>query len=87
VQTALADTGYINSRQLSATNMPELLNLAHAIEVGAINNLSSRYQFSIEQRPEWLSESPRVQQDDYFTRRDEFIIRLTENEDEQSQFN
>ena len=87
VQIALADTGYINSRQLSATNMPELLNLAHAIEVGAINNLSSRYQFSVEQKPEWLSEAPRVQQDDYFTQRDEFIIRLIESEDEQSQLN
>ena len=79
IHTALAQTGRVNSRQLSASSMPELLNLAHAIEVGAINNLSSELRFEVTQDAEWLTGTPRVEQDDYFVRRDEFVITLIEN--------
>lgn len=79
IYNALAQTGRINSRQLSASSMPELLNLAHAIEVGAINNLSSDLRFEVTQHAEWLASAPRVEQDDYFVRRDEFVITLIEN--------
>jgi hypothetical protein len=79
VHVALMDTGRINSRQLTANNMGELLSLAHAIEVGSLNNLSTAYRFEIEQADEWLMEAPRIQQNDCFTRRDEFVITLIEN--------
>lgn len=78
VYAALMNTGRINSRQLSANTMEELLNLAHAIEVGALSNLSSAYYFDVKQPPDWLLEAPRIQQDDCFTRRDEFEIYLIE---------
>lgn len=83
VFNALVDTGRINSKHLTATNMPELLNLAHAIEVGALENLSTRYQFVIEQDRLLLEKSPAVVQGDYFLKRDEFAIVLQEkNHDE-----
>lgn len=82
VHNALMETGRINSRQLTANNMSELLNLAHAIEVGALNNLSAAFYFDVKQSPEWLLEPPRIQQDDCFTRRDEFEIYLIENANE-----
>jgi hypothetical protein len=76
VQKALATKGSVNSRQLHATTMQELLNLAHAIEVGAADNLSSRFRFTIEQDQTWLHESPQVQDDQYFKQRDQFVISL-----------
>ena len=76
VYAALSETGRVNSRQLSATNMSELLSLAHAIEVGALNNLSSEYRFHVQQDHEWLHGEPRIQQADCFERRDEFVINL-----------
>lgn len=79
IHSALAQTGRVNSRQLSASSMPELLNLAHAIEVGAINNLSSELRFEVTQSADWLASTPRIEQDDYFVRRDEFVITLIEN--------
>jgi hypothetical protein len=79
VHAALATTGRVNSRQLTAGNMPELLSLAHAIEVGALSNLSSEFRFEVTQAARWLEEVPRVQQDDYFVHRDEFEIRLIES--------
>ncbi len=79
IHSALAQTGRVNSRQLSASSMPELLNLAHAIEVGAINNLSSELRFEVTQSADWLVSTPRIEQDDYFVRRDEFVIALIEN--------
>lgn len=75
VQKALAINGEIHSRQLRATNMHELLNLAHAIELGAADNLSSRFRFTIQQEQSWLQESPQIR-DQYFKQRDQFIISL-----------
>jgi hypothetical protein len=82
VYSALTKTGRVNSKHLTATTMPELLNLAHAIEVGALENLSSRYSFRVEQDPLLLAQPPAIVQDHYFTRRDEFAIILlgTKNE-------
>jgi len=78
VQKALAENGTINSRQFSASNMKELLNLAHAIEVGAADNLSSRFRFVIVQEKEWLYESPGIK-DQYFKQRDQFMISLIDD--------
>jgi hypothetical protein len=79
VQQALSETGSVNSRQLGAANMQELLNLAHAIEVGAADNLSSRFKFMIRQDQEWLHSSPQIQDDIYFKRRDQFVISLIDD--------
>ena len=79
VYQALALGGQVSSRELGANTMQELLNLSHAIEVGAAENLSSRFRFVIEQDSLWLQESPRIQGDTYFKQRDEFMIRLLDN--------
>lgn len=82
ITTALQETGHINSRDLAASNTTELLALAHAIEAGSVNNLSSEYRFDIEQRPEWLLEEPRVRDDQFFISRDEFDIYLVDTRHE-----
>jgi hypothetical protein len=79
VQQALAAIGSVNSRQLHATNMQELLNLAHAIEVGAADNLSSRFRFAVAQEQEWLHASPQIQDGQYFKQRDQFVISLIDD--------
>jgi hypothetical protein len=76
VQQSLAIKGSVNSRDLAATNMQELLNLAHAIEVGAADNLSSRFKFSVSQEHDWLHSTPQIQNDHYFKQRDQFVISL-----------
>lgn len=80
VQQSLTSKGEINSRELSAANMQELLNLAHAVEVGSVDNLSSRFRFTITQKADWLHTSPNIQDDHYFKRRDEFVISLVDGE-------
>lgn len=80
VQQSLSVKGNINSRDLSADNMQELLNLAHAVEVGSVDNLSSRFRFSITQQPEWLHSTPNIQDDHYFKQRDEFVIALVDGD-------
>lgn len=80
VQQSLSTTGEINSRHLAAATMQELLNLAHAVEVGSVDNLSSRFRFSITQEADWLHTSPNIQDDQYFKQRDEFVIKLLESE-------
>lgn len=79
VHKALVHKGHINSRDLHAKNMQELLNLSHAIEVGAAANLSSRYHFEVTQDSTWLHSQPLVTSDKYFTQRDEFVIRLIDD--------
>lgn len=83
VYRALADSGRINSRQLAATSVPELLSLARAIEVGASQNLSSEYRFRVSQPLEALLHNPAVQENRFFTQRDEFSIELIEEAHEQ----
>ncbi len=79
VHTALVQKGQIKSSELQAKNMQELLNLSHAIEVGAAANLSSRYRFSITQNADWLHAQPLVDSDKYFKQRDEFVISLIDD--------
>ncbi len=76
IQTALSNGKKINSSDLIANNMQELLSLAHAIEVGAADNLSSRFRFVVEQDEAWLHESPTIRGEDYFKQRDQFVISL-----------
>jgi len=80
VQHALSTNGSVKSSQLSATNMKELLNLAHAIEVGAADNLSSRFRFAVEQEQDWLHAAPQIQNDHYFKRRDQFVITIVDRD-------
>jgi hypothetical protein len=79
VHTALVQKGQIKSSELQAKNMQELLNLSHAIEVGAAANLSSRYRFAITQNADWLHAQPLVNNDKYFKQRDEFVISLIDD--------
>ncbi len=76
VQKALSENGSVNSHQLNASNMQELLNLAHAVEVGAADNLSARFRFAVTQEQAWLHTAPQVQDDQYFKQRDQFVISL-----------
>jgi len=78
ILSALRDTSRINSRDLNATTVTELLSLAHAIEAGSVNNLSSEFQFVIEQHPDWLLGAPRIQHNDFFVSRDEFVITMVD---------
>jgi len=79
VQQALKEKGQVSSRDLHASSMQELLNLSHAIEVGAADNLSSRFRFVVQQQPEWLHAEPRIKDDGYFKQRDEFVIALLDD--------
>lgn len=60
----------VSSRHLPVDNARDLLAMAHVIEVGAVNNLSSRYQFAVE----FVGEDAASE---YFHRQDEFMITLT----------
>lgn len=79
VHDALVKTGEVRSSQLEAKSMQELLNLSHAVEVGAAANLSSRYRFEVTQDAVWLQGKPLVTKDNYFVQRDEFVIRLIDD--------
>ena len=79
VHAALVQKGETKSSELAANNMQELLNLSHAIEVGAAANLSSRYRFAITQDPDWLHAQPLIHSDIYFKQRDEFVISLIDD--------
>lgn len=79
VYASLLQKGEINSSELQANNMQELLNLSHAIEVGAAANLSSRYRFAISQNIDWLHAQPLVNSDKYFKQRDAFVISLIDD--------
>lgn len=81
IHKSLAAQDSLNSRHLKATTMQELLNLAHAIEVGAVDNLSSRFRFALEQQDEWLHQSPPIH-DEYFKQRDQFVIKLIDTGNE-----
>ena len=60
----------ISSRHLPVDSARDLLAMAHVIEVGAVNNLSSRYQFAVD----YVGDSAASE---YFHRQDEFMITLT----------
>lgn len=64
----------ISTRELDITTAIDLLAAAHIIEVGAVNNLSSDYQFLVEPE-EHANES------DYYRQQDAFTITLTRRPD------
>lgn len=68
----LKDGRRISTRQLPIDKAQDLLAMAHVIEVGAINNLSSEYQFQVE--PKGL----KVTDTEFYHEYDEFIIELVE---------
>lgn len=78
VHHALMEKGEVRGSELQASSLHEFLNLSHAIEVGAAENLSSQYRFVVHQQSEWLHAAPQVGEGNYFKRRDEFIIRLSD---------
>ncbi|WP_111641762.1 Wadjet anti-phage system protein JetA family protein [Marinimicrobium alkaliphilum] len=84
IHAALAERGSISSRQLRAESAQELLCLARAIEVGALENLSSRFRFHIHQPEGILHASPAVRDGPYFSARDDYRIELIEDAHEQS---
>ncbi|MGH1372910.1 MAG: Wadjet anti-phage system protein JetA family protein [Cellvibrionaceae bacterium] len=79
---SLVNTGRINSRHLPINNAKQLLSVAHSIQVGAAENLSSDYSFRVSpvsddgQGRQWLPSSAMFADGDYFTFRDEFVIEL-----------
>lgn len=79
---SLSNTGRVNSRHLPISNAKELLSVAHAIQVGAAENLSSEYRFRVipvsddGQGQQWLPSSAMFKDGEYFTFRDEFVIEL-----------
>ncbi len=82
--SALSHTGQINTRHLPINNAQQLLALAHAIEVGAADNLSTHFRLSVQpvstdhQERQWLPIEQGIRDGEYFTQRDEFIIELIE---------
>ncbi|MAZ86310.1 MAG: flagellar protein FliT [Cellvibrionaceae bacterium] len=82
---SLNNTGRVNSRHLPINDARELLAVAHAIQVGASENLSSEYRFSVtpvsldSDGRQWLSADAACTDGDYFVQRDEFVIELIDN--------
>jgi hypothetical protein len=82
IAATLAQTGRINTRHLPINTARDLLSVAHAIEVGAAENLSSEYSFRVSPASEdeygrqWLPGDVGLYDDEYFGRRDEFIIEI-----------
>ncbi|WP_339673584.1 Wadjet anti-phage system protein JetA family protein [Dasania marina] len=70
VLNALRDGGRISTKQLPIDNANDLLAMAHVIEVGAINNLSSDLAFKVSPTGNTISNS------EYYKSYDEFTIEL-----------
>jgi hypothetical protein len=68
---ALRSGKKVSSRNLPVDSAGDLLAMAHVIEVGAVNNLSSGYQFTVEPTGNRISS-------DYYRQLDEFLIELKE---------
>lgn len=62
----------LSTKEMQISNSDELLAMAHAIEVAAINNLSSDFEFRVERKN-------RVASNDYFERFDEHEIELIDH--------
>lgn len=74
VMHALCDGRKISTRELPVNDAPSLLAMAHVIEVGAINQLSSQYFFRITPLERQVTDN------EYYHQYDEFTIELVENE-------
>ncbi|MFL0799514.1 MAG: DUF5716 family protein [Agarilytica sp.] len=70
VLNALRAGQRISTRELPVDGAKDLLAMAHVIEIGAINNLSSDFQFKVEPTGETVSNS------EYYHSYDEFSIEL-----------
>ncbi|WP_439134915.1 Wadjet anti-phage system protein JetA family protein [Pseudomaricurvus sp.] len=84
ITQALANSGRVNTRHLPVHTARDLLSIAHSIEVGAADNLSSEYRFAVhpvsldDDGRQWLPDDVGITDGDYFSRRDEFVIELIE---------
>lgn len=74
VMTSLKDGQRISTRELPINNARQLLAMAHIIEVGAINSLSSELQFKVEPTGQRIADA------EYFQAFDEFTIELIESD-------
>ncbi len=88
IHDALRHTGQINTRHLPVNSARELLALAQAIQVGSADNLSSEFRLRVtplsqDGEGQWLPQSAAAVVDDFFHRRDEFVIELIEVNGEQ----
>jgi len=62
----------IRSSEIPVNSANDLLAIAHVVSIGAVDNLSSEYHFELK----WIDQ----QQDEYFTQKDVFSIRLMKND-------
>lgn len=60
----------ISTRDLPVDDAKDLIAMAHVIEIGAVNNLSSEFEFRVEPTGKTVTDS------DYYERFDEFTIEL-----------
>jgi len=74
VMQSLCDGRKISTRELPINDAPSLLAMAHVIEVGAINQLSSQWSFCIK----FLDRQ--VKDNEYYKEYDEFEIELIKNQ-------
>ena len=72
IQTSLADGSRVSSKDLPIESASDLLALAHIIELGTVNNLSSDYRFIVR----YVHTEPYTNR--YFEKADEFVIELEE---------
>ncbi|MBC6906156.1 flagellar protein FliT [Saccharophagus sp. K07] len=72
IRRVLADGSRVSSRDLPIKDARELLAAAHIIELGAINNLSSDYEFHVT----FSNKEPFSNR--YFSQADDFVIELRE---------
>ncbi len=75
VVKALRNGRKVSTRELPVIDAPSLLAMAHVIEIGATNNLSSQLRFKVE------SENRRVEDHEYYESFDEFSIELIDRLD------
>ncbi len=73
VLTHLRQGKKITSRELPVSDATELLAMAHVIELGAVNNLSSSLRFKV------TPEGQRVTDNEFYTAFDDFSIELIED--------
>lgn len=71
VRKALGDGRRVSTKELPVNSANDLIALAYAVELGAVNNLSSEYQFNVSYQNDHY-------QNRYFAQADEFAIELVE---------
>lgn len=73
IRTALKSSNKISTRNLAVDDASDLLAMAHAIEVGAVNSLSTEFSFKVEPTGQVIEDT------DYYQQFDEFTIELLAN--------